>query len=101
MTEITKEDIEKVLSGVVSKAREELYSTPQNELDKYWYFRYDKTQSKAWNLYKFNSMLDLYKKQCRQWEEHHNGSVCVVERVRDTYLMAKIKQFIMELENHE
>ena len=96
MSEVTKEDIESVLTGIVSRGKEELYSTPQSELDKYYYFQYDFTRSKEWNLYRFTALLDLYKRQCRAWEEHHNGMSCVVERVRDTYLMPKIRQFIVD-----
>lgn len=94
-------DIRGVLDGLLKSSHDELMATPQNELDKFWYFQYNTTKSKAWNLYEFNKMLDLYKSQVRRWEEHTNGSSCVVERVRDTYLMPKIKQFIMDLENHE
>jgi hypothetical protein len=101
MSVINQDDIKTVLDGIVLSAREELYATAQSELDKYYHFQYDNTKSREWNIYKFNDRLDLYKRQCRQWEEHHNGSSCVVERVRDTYLMPKIKQFLIDLDNHE
>ena len=54
-------------------------------------------RSKEWNLYKFSDALEMYKSRCRRWEEHHNGSSCVVERVRDKYLMPKIKDFLTKV----
>jgi hypothetical protein len=39
-------------------------------------------------------MLNLYAGRCRRWEEMHHGSMSVVERVRDAYMMPKIKEFI-------
>jgi hypothetical protein len=39
-------------------------------------------------------MLNLYQNKCRRWEEMHNGSSCVVERVRDTYVMPKIREWL-------
>lgn len=91
--ELKKEQMEEVLGGILSRSRQELLATPQSELDKYWYFKYDPTKSKEWNLYKFSDYLESFKRRCREWEEHHNGSSCVVERVRDTYLMPKVKEF--------
>jgi hypothetical protein len=46
----------------------------------------------------FYDMLRLYAGQCRRWEEHHNGSCCVVERVRDTYIMPKVREFADRLQ---
>ena len=97
MTEITKDDIATVLSGIVKNADDELLNTSNQELEKYFYFQYDDTKSKEWNLYKFSDALELYKSRCRRWEEHHNGSSCVVERVRDKYLMPKIKDFLAKV----
>ena len=91
--EVKKENIEEVMTGILTRSRQELLATPKEELDKYWYFRYDPTKSKEWNLYKFSDALEGFKSRCRTWEEHHNGSCCVVERVRDTYIMPKIKEF--------
>jgi hypothetical protein len=39
-------------------------------------------------------MLNLYAGRCRRWEEMHHGSMSVVERVRDAYMMPKIRAFI-------
>lgn len=93
MTKLTKEVLETTFSNIVSRAQAELLATPQDELSKYFYFVYDPKHSKEWNLYKFSDALEMFKSRCRQWEEFHNGPSCVVERVRDTYLMPKIKEF--------
>ena len=97
MTEITKDDIESVLSGILERADDELISTKNEDLEKYFYFQYDENRSKEWNLYKFSDALEMYKSRCRRWEEFHCGSSCVVERVRDKYLMPKIKDFLAKV----
>lgn len=97
MTEITKDDIGAVLSGILKSADKELLETPNDELVRYFYFEYDDTKSKQWNLYKFSDALEMYKERCRRWEEFHNGYSCVVERVRDKYLMPKIKDFLAKV----
>lgn len=81
-------------SKLSNKFDEELYAKSDTELEEYWHFKYDKTRSVASNLYEFHGLLELYRSFCRRWEEHHNGPVCVVERVRDKYLMQKIKDFV-------
>jgi hypothetical protein len=95
--QITQKDIETVLNGILINARDELISKTRSQLEDYWYFQYDAAKSKEWNLYQFTKALDLYKSNCRRWEEHHNGNSCVVERVRDQYLMPKITQFIKDM----
>ena len=94
MTEITKNDIDAVLRSILEQADDELISTKNQDLEKYFFFRYDVNHSKEWNLYKFSDALEMYKARCRRWEEFHYGSSCVVERVRDKYLMPKIKDFL-------
>lgn len=66
----------------------------QQDLEQYWHFEWDDSASLEKNIYSFHSMLDLYGSFCRRWEEAHNGCCCVVERVRDTYLMPKIREFV-------
>ena len=83
------------VEDLCDKFDEELYNKSEAELEEYWHFKYDTTRSVASNLYKFHSSLKLYGSFCRRWEEHHNGPVCVVERVRDKYLMPKIKKFVV------
>ena len=88
-----KKEIGDVLTGIVRRANEELLALTEAELSSRWYFTYDPGLSIGWNLYQFSSTLEDYKRSCRRWEEHHNGSSCVVERVRDKYLMPKIREF--------
>ena len=93
MTEITTKDIKTVIEAIDKNTTDELTRISSSDLEKYWYFEYDKSSGLVWNIYKFHDSLDLYKSFCMQWEEQHNGSCCVVERVRDKYLMPKIKEF--------
>lgn len=81
------------LAHIVRRADEELLALPEAELASRWHFAYEHQYSPAWNLYQFSSALEAYKRACRRWEEQHNGSSSVVERVRDKYLMPKIKEF--------
>lgn len=98
---LTKDALKTVLQGIVGGYHEELKALSQADLEKYWFFQYDPSKTKAWNLYQFHSLLDLYRKHCRSWEELHHGSCCVVERVRDQYLMPKITQFLVDLSAHQ
>ena len=90
-------EIGNIMTSIVTSHRNEVINTPQDQLDKFWYFKYDPSLSKEWNMYQFSQQLEIFKKDCRTWEEHHNGHCCVVERVRDQYLMPKIKQFMKDL----
>jgi hypothetical protein len=101
MTELTKENIENVLDSLLSSEKAELVNKTQAQLEDYWHFLYEPAKSKEWNLYQFTKALELYKSQCRKWEEHHNGNACVVERVRDKYLMPKIKSFVEKMSGVE
>jgi len=91
---ITEDSLKQVFDNVITQARDELQSCSQYDLERFWFFKYDPNARIEWNFYQFNSMLDLYARKCRQWEELHNGSQCVVERVRDTYIMPKISEFV-------
>ena len=91
---VTQDEIGNVLTGMVSRFNEELFALTEDELrTTRWYWKYDDSLSVAYNIYKFSDALEMYRSSCRRWEEHHNGHVCVVERVRDKYLMPKIKEF--------
>ncbi len=96
---MTKNTIKKVCNSIIISDNKELYKKSQEELEEYWLFEFDINKSDELNLYKFTKMIELYKSYCRRWEEHHNGCVCVVERVRDKYLMSKIKGFIDKLKH--
>jgi len=93
-------EIGNVITALAQGADDELFALQDAELERYWFFRWDEKASIEWNTYKFSDLLELYKRQCRRWEERHNGSCCVVERVRDKYLMPKVKAFLAELESH-
>lgn len=96
---VTEKALKETMDSILTKAHNELKTMKQEDLEKFWYFKYDSARSPAQNLYEFHSMLDLYAGKCRKWEEMHNGYVCVVERVHDTYLMPKIREFKKSLEN--
>lgn len=91
------EDIGNALTSLSSRLNEELYVMSQEELEQRWYWEWDDSRSVEWNTYQFTDMLHLYSSSCRRWEEHHNGSCCVLERVRDTYKMPKIRMFLQTL----
>lgn len=97
MTEVTKADIGAVIHGLLDAQRHELESLTQADLEKFWFYHHDPKRTPEHSAYEFFKMLELYRGQCRRWEEMHNDSCCVVERVRDTYLMPKIKQFVASL----
>ncbi len=90
---VTKEALAGVLDGVVDMANARLRGMSEADLESCWFFRWDDEHSLERNIYEFHKMLQLYGSQCRRWEEVHRGSCCVVERVRDTYLMPKIREF--------
>lgn len=96
-----KPDFDKALSDVmtaiVEGGQRELQGKSQEELEEYWFFQFDPKVAPEENLYEFTDLLDLYSRHVRRWEEHHHGSCCVVERVRDKYLMPKIRQFVADI----
>lgn len=98
--ETPKEDIEGVLTSFMRRIDEELFAMSDEELSKKWNFKWDDNAGVEWNTYKFSDMLEMYKRSCRRWEEHHNGSFCVVERVREKYIMPKVRAFLTELAKH-
>lgn len=91
--DVTAEDIGKALTGILHHIDGECRSMSEADLSSRWYFEWDSERSVAWNIYAFHGCLTLYGGSCRRWEELHNGSCCVVERVRDKYLMPKILEF--------
>lgn len=95
--EITPDLLKGVMLDIVKRADDELFSKSENEVAMEWWWKWDEKMSVAWNVYKFSDMLELYKRRCKKWENHHNGYVCVVERVRDKYLMPRIKEFLIHL----
>lgn len=94
---VTKDALDSVITGIYASAQAELRAMEQADLESRWFFRWDDAASLEWNIYQFHKMLDLYGSFCRRWEEMHNGNCCVVERVRDTYLMPKIREFAAKI----
>jgi hypothetical protein len=90
-------DIAAIFDSILQRESEELYALRKEELERRWFYRHNSNLTPAQQLYNFIEMLELYKRSCRQWETHHNGSCMVVERVRDQYLMPKIKEFLSML----
>ncbi len=99
-TEVTKEDIGDVLGGLMKRIDAEYQSMTENDVRARWYFKFDGEKPLRINIYEFHKMLELYRSSCRRWEEMHNGSSCVVERVRDKYLMPKIIEFEQNVREH-
>lgn len=94
---LNKKIIGKVCKDIIKKDEEEIYSKTEKELEDYWHFNYEEAHNNEMSYYKFFKALELYSHYCRRWEEHHNGSICVVERIREKYLLPKIKRFINKL----
>jgi hypothetical protein len=96
---VTKGSILAVLTSMANRFDNDIKNAKQHELEQYWHFKWDATKPLEINIYHFHDMLKLYGSFCRRWEEEHNGSCCVVERVRDTYLMPKIREFAELIRN--
>ena len=94
---VTENDIRDTISILALRFDDELHQKTVAELEENWFFKWDSSASLERNTYCFYDLLKLYGSICRQWEEHHNGSICVVERVRDKYLMPKINQFVKDI----
>lgn len=45
-------------------------------------------------IYQWFKALELYSSLARSWEEQERGSTCVVERVRDEYLLEKCQELL-------
>lgn len=95
LPQITNTDIRMVMTALARHEDEKIAAMAQEELEQYWHFGYNPGSSPASNLYAFFQALQMYQRICRRWEEHHYGHQCVVERVRDTYLMPKLRAFLM------
>ncbi len=91
-TNVDASEIGEVMSSFVNAWKREVIEMKKEDLNKYWHWKYDSDMSKEFNLYTFSDALESYKSTCRMWEEHHNGSSCVVERVRDTYILPKVRE---------
>jgi hypothetical protein len=90
-------DIGNVIQSLADAFDNNLFAKSQEQLEEHWFFNLDPAGSLEVNIYTFYDRLRLYADICRRWEEHHNGPLCVVERVRDQYLWPKIKRFAGDL----
>lgn len=97
---ITKDDIAEVITSMAESFDAELLAKSADEIASEWYWKWDDRRGADWNTYKFSDILELHKRRWRRWEEHHNGSCCVVERVRDKYVMPRVREFLAELRAH-
>lgn len=97
---VTKEQIGDVITGLAASFDADLLALSADEIAAEWYWRWEEGRSVEWNTYKFSDILELHKRRWRRWEEHHNGSCCVVERVRDKYVMPRVREFLAALAAH-
>lgn len=95
--EVTTEQIGEALTEMASRFDRELLALSKPDLMAQWYWRWDETRTFEANVYAFSDALELHKRRCRRWEEHHNGFTCVVERVRDEYAMPRVMEFAAEV----
>ncbi|WP_306147271.1 MULTISPECIES: hypothetical protein [unclassified Roseibium] len=91
--QISEEDIGKAITGIMRSIDAEYEQMTEADLASRWHFKFDPERSMEANMYLFYDYLALYAGSCRRWEERHNGNCCVVERVRDKYVMPKIREF--------
>lgn len=94
---VTPEAIGDVLVAIGRRTREELLAVSEEALHARWAFVWDPRATAEWNLYQFHGALERYRRDCRTWEEHHNGNCCVVERVRDKYLLPRFRDMLATL----
>lgn len=95
-------EIKELSVQLISNWNKELYSKTQKELESYWYFDFNKVIIlNEITYYEFFKALESYRSICRNWETHHNGHTCVVERVRDKYILPKINLFQKLIKKHE
>ncbi|WP_231365803.1 MULTISPECIES: hypothetical protein [unclassified Thioalkalivibrio] len=93
-------DIKAVMEDLADSFDKDLLALSAEEIAAEWYWSWDAGQSVEWNTYQFSDILELHKRRWRRWEEHHNGSVMVVERVRDRYVMPRVREFLAALAKH-
>ena len=103
MKEIKDDDIKKTINKMANALSwlDDLNAKKKEDLEKDWHWKWDSELSAEKNLYKFHDCLNNYAFGCRKWETHHNGGCCVVERVRDQYLIPKAQLFFEEYEKRK
>ncbi len=89
-----------VLNKIVSSSESKLRAMSAEEIAAEWWWQWDKKRGVEWNTYAFCKVLEMHKERWRRWKEMHNGSCCVVERVRDKYVMPRVREFLAALDVH-
>lgn len=98
IAELKQGEADNVLGSMLKGFEDQLLSMDETELESHcWHFQWNENSSNELNLYEFSDLLEMYKRDCETWETHHNGSCCVVERVRDKYIMPKVSEFLNKL----
>lgn len=87
--------LQKTARAIAGHSDAHLRSLPQSALEDSWFFRWDATAPLDLNLYEFFDFLELYARTCERWEHLHGGHVGLVERVRDRYVLPKIRWLLM------
>lgn len=96
----TQEQIGGMLTEIASRADSEMMNLEDAELSAQWYWRWEDGRSIEWNTYKFSDALEAHKWRCSRWEARHNGGCFVVERVREKYVMPRVREFLAALATH-
>jgi len=91
------EDLKDAITKINDILDQDLYDKTRGQLEDNWLFKWRDSVSLEKNPYEFFDMLELYKYFCSQWEEEKNGHVCIVGRVRDKYVMPKIKELVKDI----
>lgn len=88
----TNEELRGALMDMARALDADLLAMSADEIAADWFWKWDHLRGIEWNLYQFASVLEVHKRRWRRWEEHHHGPSCVVERVRDKYVMPKVRE---------
>lgn len=79
----------------IEQEDKELFSKTKKELKDMWYFSFENNNHDSEiMLNDFYDNLKLYESKCFKWEIHHNGAVDIVRRIRDMYILPKIRMFL-------
>jgi hypothetical protein len=92
-----EKNLGEAITALSTSFDDELFNKKQSELEEYWHFKFNPKLSLEDNLYGFWDLLNLYSGFCERWESNFGGYPCIVERVRDKYVMPKIRQFIKDI----
>lgn len=99
--ELSEEVLVESISLIADCFDKDLYEKTKDDLERYWHWKYDSDCSKESNLYEFYDCLTMYAYFCEKWETHHNTTINIVSRMRDQYIMPKIRLFWKEFKRWE